>query len=119
MLYIYIAGPYTGVTHDYRSFFEISRNILDAGEAAAELARRGYGFFNPHGHSAHFEVITPEVWPSYWYELDLHFLEVCDAILMLPTWERSSGARKERDWAITNDMPVFYSLDELLDGMPP
>ena len=118
MIIIYIAGPYMGRHHDYRSYFDIDRNITDAEEMAARLARHSYGFFNPHAHSAHFEVITPEVKPSYWYELDMHFLEGCDAILMLPTWGRSAGARKERDWAVTNGMPVFYSFEELLEKMP-
>ncbi len=119
MKYIYIAGPYTGKHHDHRSYFEIAGNILDAAEMSSKLAKHGYGFFNPHMHSAHFESIVPEVKPPYWYELDMHFLMACDAILMLPSWGRSKGARLERDWAVANSMPVFYTFEELLEGMPP
>ena len=119
LVYVYVAGPYTGRHHDHRSYFEIDRNITDATEMCALLAKHGYAFFNPHSHSAHFESITPEVKPAYWYKLDMHFLRVCDALLMLPTWGRSSGARAERDWAVANGVPVFYSLDELLEKMPP
>ncbi len=119
MKYIYIAGPYTGRTHDYQSYFEIHRHITDALEAARELAELGYGFFCPHAHSAHFEVIAPSVKPAYWYELDNHFLEACDAILMLPGWADSTGAVAEGKLARTKGIPVFYSIDELQRYIPP
>jgi hypothetical protein len=119
MRFIYIAGPYTGVTHDYRSYFQIARHILDATETAARLARLGYGFFNPHQHSAHFEVIVPEVSPYYWYALDFHFLERCDALLLLPDWEKSKGARAEKELAESLSIPVFYTVEELEAALPP
>lgn len=119
MKYIYIAGRYTGHTHDYRSYFEIHRHITDALEAARQLAYLGYGFFCPHAHSAHFEVIAPEVKPTYWYELDNKFLAACDAILMLPDWEKSKGAVAERELAISLGMPVFYDLQEMVEKFPP
>jgi hypothetical protein len=118
MLFIYISGRYTGDTHDYRSYFQIARHILAATEAAAKLARLGYGFFNPHQHSAHFEVITPEVRPDYWYALDFHFLQHCDGLLLLPGWKESKGARMERDLAESMGIPHFHSIEELVEKMP-
>lgn len=112
MKYIYIAGPYTGLHHDYRSFFEIDRNIMRATEAAAILAREGVGFFNPHGHSAHFETIVPEATKDYWYELDIHFMGACDAILMLPNWQNSKGSLEEKRVMEEWGKPVFYDLDD-------
>lgn len=118
MKVIFISGPYAGKYYDHRSYFEISRHILEATEMAAKLAHYGYGFFCPHSHSAHFEVVVPELKPDFWYNLDMHFLKACDAILMLPTWEASKGARAERDWALRYKIPVFYSFEELLKEMP-
>ena len=92
---------------------------MAAVEVAAELARLGYGFFNPHQHSAHFEVITPEVGPDFWYTLDFHFLRYCDALLLLPGWQESKGAVMERDLAESLGMPVYHSIGELLEKMPP
>jgi len=119
MKYVYIAGKYTGTSHDFRSYFEIERHITDALEAARTLAELGYGFFCPHQHSAHFEVIAPSVLPAYWYELDNHFLLACDAILMLPGWEQSKGATAERNLALDRGIPVFFTIKDLMFFFPP
>lgn len=102
-------------THDWRGYWEIERNINNALEAFSELAREGIGAFCPHGHSAHFEVIAPDVPPEYWYNLDLHFLKTaCDAVLVLPGWGNSAGSRAEVDWAIQHGLRVFSSLLEVI-----
>ena len=108
MKVIYIAGKYTGQSHDHRSYFEIDQNIKAAMEAAAEFAKAGVGFFCPHSHCAHFEVITPDVQPAFWYELDLKFLDNCDAILMLEGWRQSKGSVIEHQEALRQGKKVFY-----------
>ena len=115
MKYLYIAGPYAGLHHDYRSYFEIDRNIQRATEAAALLAAAGVGFFNPHGHSAHFETIVPSASKEYWYELDINFMKACDAILMLPNWEKSTGSLEEKRLMEAWGKPVFYDLEEAVE----
>ena len=110
MKFVYIAGPYTGKTHDHCSYWEIDRNINRSLEAMQQLAQVGLGAFSPHGHSAHFEVIAPDVPATYWYELDLHFLKACDGILMLSGWENSKESLKEKARAEELGMPVFYSV---------
>ena len=52
---------------------------------------------------------------TYGSESDLELLFRCDAILMTPDWERSSGARAERDFAIRNAIPVLYDVSEVAD----
>ena len=110
MKFVYIAGPYTGKTHDHCSYWEIDVNISRSLEAMQQLAQAGLGAFSPHGHSAHFEVIAPDVPATYWYELDMHFLEACDGILMLPGWSNSKGSCHEKARAEELGMPVFYSV---------
>jgi hypothetical protein len=107
MIVVYLAGPYTGPTHDHRSYLAIERHIMQAREAAAWCVQQGYGFFCPHLHSAHFECITPDAPPEYWYALDLRFLPVCDAVLLLPGWEQSQGALREKAEAERLGLPVF------------
>jgi hypothetical protein len=115
MKYVYVAGPYTGPTHDHKSYFAIDRHIMQAAEAARDLAVAGIGFFCPHTHSAHFEVVAPEVPPSFWYELDIYFMGFCDAILMLPGWQESTGSCKERQIMMGAGKPVFYDIVEAVD----
>ncbi len=115
--YVFISGPYTGeYTHDAASYFKIEMNITRAHEVSAALARLGYGFFCPHTHSAHNEVIMPEVLPEYWYELDCHFLRACDALLVLPGY--SKGVEKEMELARSLGMPVFHNLLDLIEDFP-
>lgn len=115
--YVYIAGPYRGRggAHDYTAYFEIDQHINAALEAAAQLAVAGVGYFCPHQHSAHFEVITPSVPPEYWYELDMFFLEKCDALYLLPGWEDSSGSRAEYERAREIGMPIFMTIEGVLE----
>lgn len=110
----YIAGPYTGQggVHDARAYLEIERNIAQARELAAELVELGLGFFCPHMNSAHFEIITPNVSPDFWYELDLRFLPVCDVVVLLPGWERSPGTRREIEKAKGLRIPIVTSASE-------
>ena len=115
MPFIYVAGPYTGKTHDHLSYFQIDQNIMRAVEAAAQLALSGVPFFCPHQHSAHFEVITPAVAPTFWYDLDVHFMEACDAILLLPGWQESKGSLNEKKLAEERGIPVLYSVEEAIE----
>ena len=93
---LFLAGPYMGETHDHRSYCQIDHHINVAREAAAWCANNGIFYFCPHLHSAHFEVITPDVSVQFWYALDLRFLSLCDGMLLLPGWAASYGARRER-----------------------
>lgn len=41
MKIVYIAGPYAGPTHDGKSYYQISRNILEAREWAKRVIEAG------------------------------------------------------------------------------
>lgn len=109
MKIIYIAGPYMGQTHDGKSYYEISRNILEAREWAKRVIEVGGFPFTPHMNSEHFELDV-EKSADWWRESDLEMLRRCDAIFLTPGWERSKGAKMEREFALQNDIHVFYDL---------
>lgn len=104
MKIVFIAGPYYG-GGDLRN---IDKNIREAESYAIALANRGVGFFGAHLHTARFELRTtaPE---EYYKAIDMQMLQrACDAVLAMPEWEKSSGARAEVEWAKKNGKKIFY-----------
>jgi len=47
--------------------------------------------------------------------LSMVFLELCDAVLVLPKYRKSQGTLDEIARAKELDMPVFYSLEDIID----
>ena len=103
---LYISGPYSA--GNGRS---VEDNIAVARAHAVAAARRGWMPFTPHLNTAHFEIDCPEISNDDWIEGDLAILRLLPranaAVLMLPGWEGSRGARLERDWAIHLNLEVF------------
>lgn len=105
---VYVAGPYRA-----RTYFGVAWNIFKAWCWAKELWKRGYAPICPH---------TNTIWMSEWpisvpgevfLEGDLSFVKRCDAVLLLPGWQKSKGATGERDFALANNIPVYYELEHL------
>ena len=113
MKVIYVAGKYSGPTHDGASFTAIARNILTAREHAIALMKLG-GCVTlvPHLNSYHMELdFTPD--QQFWYNADLELLKRSDAIFMLPGWTESKGARIEYEYAQERGIPIFTTLAEV------
>ena len=103
MKIIFIAGPYFEGNSS-----KIEKNIREAEKYQITLANHGIGFFCPHNHTEHFEkkAKAPE---DFYRKLDMVFLKkVADAILVIPGWEKSEGARAEVKWAKKNKMKMFF-----------
>ena len=105
MKIVFIAGPYIG---DGR-VDTIEANIREAESYAIALANAGIGFFCPHLHTHHFGT-KARADETIYHALDFHFLTHADAVLFTPRWHTSSGARRERAWAIAKDLPLFYRI---------
>lgn len=104
MKMIYIAGPYG----DVGGYLAIDRNIANAREAAAFCASHGAGYYCPHLNSAHFEAIVPDVPVEFWYAMDLAFMPVCDALLVLDGYAGSRGTLAEMAAWKETGKPIFH-----------
>ena len=67
--------------------------------------------FSPHAIGAF--PTTWEIARPRWLAYDCAVIDHCTHVLLLPRWETSTGARAERDYALTIGKPVITSLDEL------
>ena len=91
---IYISGPMTGIRDYNRPLFK---------GVAESLMEIGYDVFNPadSGLPEHLQ------WSEY-LRHDIASLMKCDAIYMLPGWEKSRGARLEHHIASELSMRIYY-----------
>jgi hypothetical protein len=105
---IYIAGKYRGKTYS-----ETDDNIKRATEAHIKLLSIGWNAFCPHTIFAHYEIYEPLLpfGKERWLELDLEWLEICDAVFMLKKWMDSPGAINEHRFALMKGLPVFHEED--------
>lgn len=105
--FVYVAGPYTKP--------DPAINTRNAVLVADELRENGLIPFVPHlTHLWH--LISPadyEVWLKY----DFEWIGKCDALLRMPG--ESSGADREIGVATALNIPVFYSVKELLEWATP
>lgn len=100
---LYISGPYFSADHIHGT----EGNILNASKIALEAWRKGWAVICPHKNTAGFHHAT-EIPHQVWLDGDLAILLRCDAILMIPGYNRSTGARMELDVAETTGIPVYY-----------
>src|SRR5579864_9174443 len=98
-------GPYSGPTHDGKSFMAIERNILNAREQAIRVMQLGGCVaLCPHLNSYHMELdFCAE--QDFWYNADLELLRRCDAMILISGWEHSKGAKIEKKFCEDNHIP--------------
>lgn len=91
---VYIAGPILNAPNYKRVF----------AEAAEVLARHGYKVINP----AEIDrvLVGADITEEDYKAADMMLLKMADIMYMLPGWEKSVGARAERDWMLSRRRPV-------------
>lgn len=100
---IYIAGLYTKG--------DIDANISAARKVAIEVWESGNWALCPHLNTAHFEQDCRASYEDYMAG-DLRMIATCDAILMLPSWQESNGAKIEHEYAKSIGLPIYYYPDQ-------
>lgn len=98
-LLIYVAGPYRAPTAWQRE-----QNIHRARTWGVALAKAGAYPVIPHANTAHFDG---EAEDTLWLAGTLELMRRCDGVLLIDGWDRSSGARAEREEAYRLGLPVL------------
>lgn len=109
---VFISGPFRD-----SSAWEIEKNIRNAEMIALAVDRAGGAAFCPHTNSRFFSGAADD---SVWLELDLEWLAVSEAVLVLPGSENSSGTQGEVEEADILCIPVFRAetISEMPDDLP-
>jgi len=101
MKFCYIAGPYSAKTIRQRD-----KNIRKAWKVGFELAKLGYFPITPHSNSAHMDPAQPH---DFWIKGDIELMRrAADLVVLIPGWNKSSGAVKEMEAAVGFGLPVYY-----------
>lgn len=106
-LLVYISGPYTASTPE-----GVVANVERARQAACELMRLGYAVICPHTMTAGWE--REGIPYEQFIAADLEIVRRCDAVLLLPGWEGSRGARAEFEMAAKAGVPTFLFLEDVI-----
>lgn len=104
--YVYVAGPITkGDT-----LMNIRRGI----DTGADLKKLGFAPFIPHYDYPAY-MWRPDAWDyESCLDYDFDWLLRCDAMLRLPG--ESAGADREEAFCNDNNIPVFYTIDALVEA---
>lgn len=102
---IYVAGPFRASTH-----WGIVNNVRAAEVLALGVWALGAAAICPHLNTANFQGALPD---EVWIDGTLEMLRRCDAVVLVPGWEKSSGTLGEIAEAKRRQMPVFTGLNDL------
>ena len=107
---IYVAGAYSA-----DNVLDVLINIGKGEIMAAELFHLGFAPFCPW-HDKDYIIKFPEkqYTVDMFYGYSMAWLEVSDAILVLPGWTESKGTHAEIHRAHELGIEVFWSVDNLI-----
>ena len=106
MRLIYTAGPYRA-----DSWHGVFENILRAWSAARDLWLKGWAVICPHANSILMD--GPDIPAKMFIDGDLEIISRCDAVCMLPGWEKSEGAQIEYGLALELEMPIYFGVEQV------
>jgi Domain of unknown function (DUF4406) len=108
-VFVYLSGPISP-----KNGQSVELNVALALDVFLECLKRGIPAFCPH-LGAMFPSAYTAVSYDEWMEYDYAVIDRCTHVLMLRGWEHSEGASNELEYATHAGLPVFYSLEQLLD----
>ncbi len=107
---IYIGGAYNA-----DNIVDALNNMRKGMRLGTKVLLRGYCPFVPW-FDYHFQLNIRE-WEKLtiddYYRYSFGWLEVSDALLLVPGWEESKGTLMEIEYAREHDIPIFYDIKDL------
>jgi hypothetical protein len=111
---IYVAGSYSA-----DNVTTVLDNMRNGMRASVEVLLAGFSPFCPW-LDYHFQLMLRDgetLTVEDYYNYSMAWLEVSDAILVLPNHHQSKGTLAEIARAKELGIPIFYSLEELKKGI--
>ncbi len=106
---IYIAGKY-----DDKDIVSCLSNIRKGLEMASLLMKKGYAVFCPFADFLYaFTSSGPYLSKNEFQDNSMAWVDVSDALLVLPGWETSGGTKREIARASDLGKPVFFTVEGL------
>lgn len=105
MIVVYVAGPFRAPTA-----WEVEQNVRRAEELGLDVAKLGCTPLIPHTLYRYFHGQLTE---EFWIDATAELVRRCDAMILVPGWERSAGTGAEINLAHSLGMPVCMTLLEL------
>ena len=108
---IYVAGAYSA-----DNVMDVLHNIRKGIEMSYTIFTLGFAPFSPWlDYHFVFEDTHNKLTVEDFYRYSMTWLEVSDGIFVLPGYEKSKGTLVEIERAKELGIPVFYTLEYLLD----
>ena len=99
---VYVAGKISG---------EDREDVIKKFEAAQKsLVAKGHQVFIPRVLPA-YEEVSHEDYLHICYAM----IDICDAVVLLPDWLSSKGAKLERQYATEHHKKIFFENQEVFD----
>ena len=108
MKVIYISGPYR--SDGWNGVWE---NVMRARDVARKLWRKGWVVICPHTNTIFMD--GPDLPGETFIRGDLELVRRCDAVFLLPNWERSEGARIEWQHAESLGKDIYQDEKDVPD----
>lgn len=99
MKLFYIAGPFRAPIP-----WQVEGNIREAEALGLLVAQAGGVPIIPHSMYRYFDKALPD---EFWIEATRRQLERCDALVLHPSWQRSTGSKAERELASELRQPIL------------
>jgi len=108
---VYVAGPYRA-----KSQAGIEMNITAAKHIGLLAIRKGWAPIIPHANTQGLDLCDPTISDEFWLAATMVLMRRCDAVVLVPGWEASSGTLAEIEEAQLLGIPVLKDISSLPHG---